>query len=198
MKAPFKIRDWPNVKDERINNKVPTAVAYRAGGLGVDSWGFMCPAPGDVDPEMAVKANFKLFLNESYMKKAFEDLERVFGVQPKLRMPKIKEVQLWCRDFLKELYVYITDYFLKIYTRSEWDAMRVEYLFSVPTTWSEDSVVGDYREIAKEAGFGTYGNDSLIIGLTEAEASAVYTAINIYTANNQQHKFQVCLSAAVQ
>ncbi|KAI9769557.1 MAG: hypothetical protein M1840_004035 [Geoglossum simile] len=184
-----KIQDWPGRNNEAIN-KVRTAVAYRAGGLGIHSWGFECPAPNDVEHGMAVKANFKLFLDESYMEKAFRDLDGIFGIRPRPRAPNIKEVQLWCRDFLSELYVYITDYLEKIYTRSEWDTMKVEYLFSVPTTWGEESVIMEYREIVKEAGFGAYSNDSVIIGLTEAEASAVYTAMDVYTANNQQHQFQ--------
>jgi hypothetical protein len=194
MNAPRKIQNWPGA--DEVINKVRTAVAYRAGGVGVHSWGVGCPAPEDVPREMAVKENFKLFLDESYMEKAFRDLEGALGVRPRFETPKIEEVKLWYRDFLRMLYLYITDYFEKKF-KHEWKVMRVEYLFSVPTTWSEDIVVRDYREIAKEAGFGMKGNDSLIIGLTEAEASAAYTTMNVCTANGPRHQFQVCLSTTM-
>ncbi|KAH0566005.1 hypothetical protein GP486_000596 [Trichoglossum hirsutum] len=188
MAAPLKIQDWPGI--DEVINKVRTAVVYRAGGLGIESWGFECPALEDLDREMAIKENFKLFLDKSHIETAFRDLEGVLEIQARFRPPRVEEVQMWCRDFLGALYHHITDYFLKFYKQDEWDAMQVEYLFSVPTTWAECPIVGDYRKIAREAGFGTYNSDSLVIGLTEAEASAVYTTMNVYTATNQQHQFQ--------
>jgi hypothetical protein len=64
---------------------------------------------------------------------------------------------------------------------------QVEYIFSVPTTWTEHSVVEDYRKITRKAGFGEGAKHSVKVSLTESEASAVYIA------NDQKHEFQVSM-----
>ena len=56
-----------------------------------------------------------------------------------------------------------------------WDDLKIEFLFSVPTTWKPHPTVERFRTIVKRAGFGRVNNHTVDIGLTEAEAAAVHT-----------------------
>ena len=57
-----------------------------------------------------------------------------------------------------------------------WEHARVEFMFSVPTTWTAIGVTNDFERLAKEAGFGKGSpKHSCSISLTEAEAAAVHT-----------------------
>ena len=128
---------------------------------------------------MDVKEYFKLFLDDRVLAKAFEG-------RPD-ECPKIEEVQLWFQDYLREVYNHISSYFMSEFrcTSDEWSLVPVEYIFSVPTTWTEHSVIENYREVARLAGFGAGRSHSLEIGLPESEASA------IWTAGDRGYEFQV-------
>jgi hypothetical protein len=54
--------------------------------------------------------------------------------------------------------------------------MRVDFLFSVPTTWKME-VRRDYLKIIKRAGFGSAKLHKPSISLNEAEAAAVFIAL---------------------
>lgn len=56
------------------------------------------------------------------------------------------------------------------------NSRRVEYIFSVPTTWNEDTIKY-FKEEIREAGFGLCLLHSYYAGssLTEADAAAIYT-----------------------
>lgn len=59
---------------------------------------------------------------------------------------------------------------------ASWDDAKIEYIFSVPTTWKPHPTVERFRAITEKAGFGKSPNHKSYIGLTEAEAAAVYMA----------------------
>jgi hypothetical protein len=177
MKQPQFINRWPGT--DKVANKVPTAVAYRAGNIKNTSWGFGCPPPNKIPRSMAVKDLFKLYLDPAVLKS-------VFHGAPEYAPGTIADVHMWFRDFLQELYGYISKY-LDNWFADDWRHSTVEYIFSVPTTWNDLAVVEDFKEIVREAGFGESENHSVIIGLTEAEAAAAYTAKNVASqkqANN--------------
>jgi hypothetical protein len=81
-----------------------------------------------------------------------------------------------------------TDYFqflyrciesrLKSELASRWEDAKIEFIFSVPTTWKPNPTVERFRNIINRAGFGRHPAHKAVIGLTEAEAAAVYTARN--------------------
>lgn len=54
---------------------------------------------------------------------------------------------------------------------------KIEFLFSVPTTWGP-TVVEHFKLLVGQAGFGgpAYANHSVTVSLTEPEAAAVYTS----------------------
>ena len=82
-----------------------------------------------------------------------------------------------------------TDYFHFLYRTIEqrlkgelastWEDAKIEYIFSVPTTWQPVPTVERFRRIIAAAGFGSNPNHKADIGLTEAEAAAVYMARNM-------------------
>jgi hypothetical protein len=169
MKQPRFINRWPGT--DKIANKVPTAVGYRAGNIASTSWGFGCPSPGKIARGMAVKDWFKLYLDPAV-------LDGVFRNGREYAPGTIEDVRMWFRHFLQELYRYIWDYLDEEFGDT-WSTSNVEYIFSVPTTWNDPAVVEDFKRIVKEAGFGKSTTHSVTIGLTEAEAAAVYTAKNV-------------------
>jgi hypothetical protein len=65
---------------------------------------------------------------------------------------------------------------LQIEITMPWELARIEYIFSVPTTWPLYPTVERFRSLVERAGFASSPNHKVVIGLTEAEAAAVYTA----------------------
>lgn len=82
-----------------------------------------------------------------------------------------------CRyiDYFQFLYRTI-EMRLKGELASTWEDAKIEYIFSVPTTWKPLPTVERFRKIVAAAGFGACFNHRATIGLTEAEAAAVHTA----------------------
>lgn len=84
---------------------------------------------------------------------------------------------MWYRDYLGLLYEHIK-FRLSSELSVRWAAARIEFIFSVPTTWSPHPTVETFRSIIGQAGFSgpANSNHSVTIGLTEAEAAAVHTS----------------------
>jgi molecular chaperone DnaK (HSP70) len=75
---------------------------------------------------------------------------------------------------------------------SRWEDAKVEFIFSVPTTWKPNPTVERFRKIIERAGFGRSPNHTAVIGLTEAEAAAVHTARNTPAIFNENDVLFVC------
>ncbi|OCL00454.1 uncharacterized protein K441DRAFT_626083 [Cenococcum geophilum 1.58] len=169
---PRVIKNWPSPRRIHVENKVPTAVTYRAGRKRID-WGFESPAPAEIRPGMAVWDRFKLFLDPTILKK----LSETCNVEDLDLIPTYDDIKMWFEDFLTKLYEYIVAYMTKYFHLKDWEAARVVYSFSVPTTWNNRiDVVKTFEDIIRKAGFGKSEQHSVKIELTEAEAAAVYTA----------------------
>jgi hypothetical protein len=92
--------------------------------------------------------------------------------------PDIDDVRAWYRDFLTNLHEHILSH-LKAVLQVNSKLTKVDYVFSLPTVWGENNrIVERFGDILGEAGFGSGERSSVIIGLTEAEASAVQTAVS--------------------
>ncbi|OCL02749.1 hypothetical protein AOQ84DRAFT_443187 [Glonium stellatum] len=169
---PHVIKSWPCPPPTRVANKVPTAIAYRAGRKWI-RWGFNSPAPADTRRGMAVWDRFKLYLDPPFLEKLYAACDE----ENKDLVPTYDDVKMWFEDFLKELYDYIVIYITEFFKLEDWEQARVVYSFSVPTTWDHRiEVVKTFEDIIKKAGFGKSERHSVKIELTEAEAAAVYTA----------------------
>ncbi|KAI5780863.1 hypothetical protein EDC01DRAFT_753098 [Geopyxis carbonaria] len=161
---PRVIQKWPS-QPNIVINKVPTKVAYFMGGSACTSWGFGVPPEAERDEYTVVAKHFKLYLDEEYYRQKYPDKPAI----------PLLGVRKWYTDFLTHLYDWIKKTLMLELPGSE-DA-RIEYIFSVPTTWSPN-IVERFREIINEVGFGnTPKLHTAITGLTEAEAAAVYTAV---------------------
>jgi hypothetical protein len=174
---PVVIQRWPGTN--MLENKVPTRLAYKAGNSRIHSWGFACPSLEDVGPGMGVKELFKFFLDKPTLVECFKK-------NPKATPGTFRDVVLWYTDFLTALYGHIVTHLKDPPWLVDCNSTKIEYIFSLPTLWKDkDKVLGDFEEIVKEAGFGTDENCSVVVGLTEGEASAVSTAESI------EHKYKV-------
>ena len=89
----------------------------------------------------------------------------------------MKEVEKWYEDYLRLLYHHVKSKLSTELPNMPWHIARVEFIFSVPTTW-KPVTAENFRSIAARAGFGEDSNHKLVIGLTEAEAAAVHTSID--------------------
>lgn len=88
-----------------------------------------------------------------------------------------EDVRRWFRDFLSRLYDNIQDRLQSELPNFGWGMAKIEFLFSVPTTWSP-STVEEFKALIGQAGFGgpAYANHTVTVSLTEPEAAAVYTS----------------------
>jgi hypothetical protein len=138
---------------------VPTMLAYNM-ELGdiMASWGYLCPTPRASDQTRLIE-HFKLYLEQ----RIFERVNH--------KVWKIDDVRRFFEDFLRAVYRHIKSA-LKLLPTT-----KVEYHFSVPTTWAHHDMVEEFRNIVQLAGYGSAGNNglhSVDIALSEAEAAAVY------------------------
>ena len=87
------------------------------------------------------------------------------------------DVRHWFRDYLTALYNHIERSLKAELPNFNWSAAKVEFLFSVPTTWKPD-VVAEFETIVRQAGFTGPASSShtVTVGLTEPEAAAVWTS----------------------
>ncbi|KAK3379142.1 hypothetical protein B0T24DRAFT_568926 [Lasiosphaeria ovina] len=173
------ISDWPGSGD-RGERKVPTTLVYHADGR-LSSWGFLCADDDDgVHTGDKVRREFfKIFLEPDTLAAA---QEQGLASAPS----SIAEAQQFATDFLRELYGHI-----KCTVETEkglrhagggggggggWAGLAVEFLFSVPTTWTSLSTIHVFKTVIANAGFGLEGaRHAAHVDLTEAEAAAVAT-----------------------
>lgn len=130
------------------------------------AWGFQCDALDQSDYENPIRQQyFKLWLDRAHLKEVFPDSDG----------PTHADVKKWFTDFLNRLYTHIKQEFSHGPYKEEW-RKKVEFVFSVPTTWKSQYVFKAFKECIEKAGFTRGGTKhTYSIGLTEAEAAAIYT-----------------------
>lgn len=146
-----------------LANKVPSTLHYLTGTNIVKAWGFLCDHETE---EVDVVDCFKLHLDP-----AFKD--------SRPNAPSLGQARQWLQDYLRCMHDYLAETFTDSFPR--WKAQKTEFVFSVPTTWKNPGMIAETEKIIKAAGFGKDGSDHrAIIGLTEAEAAAVYASKQQY------------------
>lgn len=90
--------------------------------------------------------------------------------------PSAEEARCWFQDYLRCLHHFIVEYFER--TTARFDERKVEYIFSTPTTWTSPSMIAAIEKTIKQAGFADRSNSRVKMGLTEAEAAAVFVSKN--------------------
>lgn len=134
--------------------KTPSRIAYAHGTNNVKSWGIFVEFG---DPTTEIKEYFKLYLDPEFAE--FQGMSH-------------REAKRLYLDYLTCVHDHVVRSFKNWYPR--WATMRVEWLFSVPTTWKHAGMLRDLLAVIKQAGFGGGGPyHTCDVTLTEAEAAAV-------------------------
>ena len=156
---PRTIQHWPGKGINELANKVPTMLQYEDDSRTVKAWGFLC----DVEETSTdILTCFKLHLDPTYH-------------DPRPEAPKPAQARQWYQDYLHCVHDHILDIFESSFPR--WSLRRTEFVFSVPTTWKNPSMIVQMERLIKGAGYGSDGPyHRARIGLTEAEAAAVYAS----------------------
>ncbi|KAH7088370.1 hypothetical protein FB567DRAFT_494604 [Paraphoma chrysanthemicola] len=163
------IQRWPG-RTQANENKVPTLLVYPQGSSTPTSWGFLAETAQEVSGAGHESREwFKIMLDE----KILEQFRK--NASDPSTVPQIHEVEKFYTDYFQYLYRTI-EARLKGELASRWEDARIEFIFSVPTTWKPIPTVERFRKVISLAGFGSHANHTATIGLTEAEAAAVHTA----------------------
>jgi hypothetical protein len=135
----------------------------------LSSWGFLTNQEDSLNPSISFHEWFKIYLDP-------QDYNKARAADPAAVPKSHQDVRKFYRDFLRKLCSYIEEQLEDQVGRTTWRKARIEFSFSVPTTWTSVGVTKDFEKLAREAGFGAAGPaHSVSVGLTEAEAAAVYT-----------------------
>jgi hypothetical protein len=163
------VQKWPG-RFQANENKVPTVVVYPENNPEPSSWGFLSETIAETTADdKDYKEWFKTSLDPTKLaQKQAEDPENA----PK----SLAEVEKWYEDYLRKLYEYLAFKLGPDLSGTTWENARIEFIFSVPTTWPPNPTVENFRSIVQRAGFGGYLRHSVTIGLTEAEAAAVHVS----------------------
>ncbi|KAI9037071.1 Hsp70 family protein [Aspergillus affinis] len=160
--SPKTIQRWPGTLLSELANKVPTSLEYCSESGLLQNWGFKC------DPEAKgsdIKEFFKLHL-------APQDHDEFRGGSTR------QEAQRWFQDFILCIYQHTVSLFNN--TIPHFGSRQVEFSFSVPTTWKDVRMVQETREILERVINTKTPRHRAYIGLTEAEAAAVYAGNEHY------------------
>ena len=164
---PKTFQHWPGKMINELANKVPTVLQYESGSNVARRWGFLCDQDS-LDPNIVEL--FKLHLDPS------------FRGDPRPDAPTLQQAQQWFQDYLRGIHDHIANTFSDSIPR--WRTLTAEFVFSVPTTWKNPSMIAETERLIKNAGFGGDGTSPrshrATIGLTEAEAAAVYASKQQY------------------
>ncbi|KAK4205533.1 hypothetical protein QBC40DRAFT_271122 [Triangularia verruculosa] len=156
------ICDWPE-DDTGLEIKVPSVLAKRADATGALKWGFACEK--DMD-ETNKWRYLKVSLDPEHHKKSKE-----YGWPH--APPTLLDVHQLVGTYLNRIYLHIKKTIsnqLKA-DGKEWHERSVEFVFSVPTTWTNPGILRSFQNIIRSAGYGVPKRHTAILGTTEAEAA---------------------------
>lgn len=159
---PETIQHWPGTPGNGLADKVDTVLAYDKRNGHLLTWGFTADPH---NPDFRIEENFKLFLDPEYR----DDSPNA---------PTLANAQQWYVDYLASIYHCINRHFDERIPR--WTNKNVEFLFSVPTTWKDPSMIEMMKHMIKGAGFGHKPQHKVEISLTEAEAAGASVAKGLY------------------
>ncbi|KAI6752045.1 hypothetical protein HG531_006741 [Fusarium graminearum] len=191
LKGTNVVKNWPG--QTRQEPKVPTVLSKQGSGANI-KWGFLCES---IDETEKWKL-FKLLLEPAtYQKES----------RPEVRVPwipgTVHDVHGLVVEYLRQIYIHIStiipelikqkDQFSATLRNKTWDSMKVEFVFSTPAQW-EAPVSQCFRRLIFRSGFGNINNHSVVLGLTESEAAAVFTCNAQMTAGRQVRNNNILLS----
>ncbi|KAK4108030.1 actin-like ATPase domain-containing protein [Canariomyces notabilis] len=163
------IRTWPgDGRPVEGNWKTPTVIAYNSENRGAcrNHWGY------EVRAGMVSCSRTKLLLDKSAETAEFDDpsLRDATG-SALFHIPRGKDAQIVCQDFLTEVYRFVVDNLKMRITPAVFDMTPMECYLTVPAIWTDQARIATW-EAAKAAGFGSRSFDAIRI-VAEPEAAAV-------------------------
>jgi hypothetical protein len=164
------IRDWPGLPPDSVETKVPTKIAYPREG-GEPLWGFDCDSDDEYHETAEVREHFKIYLEQDALDAAYSR-----GVRD---MPEtVDEAMRLITDYLRQIHRHVK--FSLESATGDWKDKRVEFVFSLPTTWVSLDTTNKFNDAIRAAGFTAENPEkhTAKLELTEAEAAAVYMANN--------------------
>lgn len=163
------VQKWPG-RFQANENKVPTVVVYPTGCNEPSSWGFLSETVAETTAEdKEYKEWFKTCLDPDKLRQKQKE-------DPEGAPESLQEVEKWYGDYLRKMYDYLSFKLGGELSGVIWEGARLEFIFSVPTTWAPVPTVENFKRIVKKSGFGSHSSHRVTIGLTEAEAAAVHVS----------------------
>jgi hypothetical protein len=162
------IEDWPGLPPDSTETKVPTRIGYPEDS-SEPRWGFLCSPDDEYHSQAAAHEHFKIYLDQESLESA-----RRGGVR---NMPQsVEEASNLITDYLRQVHEHVK-FSLEAAT-GPWKDKRVEFVFSLPTTWTSLETTNLFHSAIKKAGFTNESplKHTVSLELTEAEAAAVYFA----------------------
>jgi hypothetical protein len=149
------ITSWPGLDGDVLATKVPSRISYYKNNPNlVKSWGFRC----DYDNEDEdIKKSFKAALDPDY-----------YGQAP--NRPSLRAACRYTVDFLRCIYQYICSHLASFSLESP--ECKVQFLFSVPSSWVKSRMQDRFRALVATAGFNKHPQHRIDIDMSEAEATA--------------------------
>jgi hypothetical protein len=149
------ITSWPGLDGDVLATKVPSRISYYKNNPNrVKSWGFRCDYENE-DEE--VKKSFKAALDPDY-----------YGQAPD--RPSLRAACRYTVDFLRCIYQYICSHLASYSLESP--ERKVQFLFSVPSSWVKSRMQDRFRALVATAGFNKHPQHRINIEMSEAEATA--------------------------
>lgn len=140
----FVIKDWPGLDQDAHETKVPSKIIYTQ-NKAVRKWGFLCDAQDDFDEPEQIYEWFKIYLDQANVDRA--------------KRHDLTDTPQSVQDAKK----LTTDYLRKVYNQTKlviegmsgpWSTKRVEFVFSMPTTWTNQAILNEFKDVIRESGFG--------------------------------------------
>lgn len=172
-------KHWPG-QTETGESKVPTKLVYSSDGVDM-SWGFGCDDDAVLPGQRQVQW-FKIYLDQESLDRA-----RMHGLETP---GSVKEARRWVTDYLRRIYQHIRNSMVR--GGQGWSDKNISFLFSIPTTWTNQAIISDFNECILDAGFGFEEKHTVQLELTEAEAAAVYTIKEKQVSFNRGDVMLVC------
>ncbi|MCJ1387118.1 hypothetical protein MMC17_010247 [Xylographa soralifera] len=167
MVSPNTIQQWPG-KATYDQPRVPTRLDYTKSYGNAVAWGYLC------DDSLSISNNGEVYRVEWF--KPYLDSSRLTAWQKiDKEAPSMEEIKQWYKDYLRYLYKHIQ--WTIEQRRGAWKDQQIQFLFSLPTTWTSMATIEDFRDMINSAGYCNGGSKhSALVGLTEAQAAAAYTS----------------------
>ncbi|TVY89880.1 hypothetical protein LAWI1_G005493 [Lachnellula willkommii] len=178
------IQDWPGLPPDSVETKAPTKI-ITTHDSAEPRWGFLCNLEDEYQGAGELGEHFKIYLDQETIDAARK--ERVKNV-----VGTTEEALKLVTEYLRQIHQH-----LKFSIESQtgpWTEKKIEFLFSLPTTWTSFETTNRFHKAIVAAGFTSENptKHAAKLELTEAEAAAVYVATNPQVALRNQDIILIC------